>query len=822
MIKNYLDYVTLCTRMAGYHRTYHKEGSSPIPDVEYDRLRKDLIEWETNNPNQTLDISPTYKVGHIDQERRNDELRHEYPMQSLENALDEEERKSWTNLWITKYGSDVEVVGEFKYDGLAISLRYIDGSFIRAMTRGDGEYGEDVTKHVAQFVPESIPAEGIIEIRGEAIVKKKALDLINTGRGEKYSNARSAVAGIVNPNRTDVSRWANYVSFIPYDIEGADLVFATYTDKLETLKQLTFEMSSCFIMTPDKIEEGFRQIQAIREAGDIPFEIDGMVFKLNSMKYQLELGETSHAPRHSFAYKFPPIVGECQLMSVVFQVGRSGEIAAVAKITATPLMGVLVTSVFLHNEDRIREKKIKIGNVYEVFRSGDVIPHIGKLIKEVEGAEEIVFPCKCPSCNSPVVKRGALYYCSNTVSCPAQNVATIANAVSRDVLAIDGLAEKTVQLMIDAGLVKCVADIYKLTAEQMMKIHGYTEYSAWKMWSAINASKQTTFDRFIMALGIPEVGKVAARSLAQRIFKRSVLFDLNTPEKVLELKVPDIGPVTANNIATYFSDPLRKYNAEELLRLLNIPAGAQAVEPIEGVAGKTFVFSGSFSEPKDILENKVLAAGGFVSSSISGATDYLVVGERAGSKLRKAKTLKIDTMDERVFRSLFEGRTDDLEIGPLTPLTRLVTGSENPDLEFQQLPSGLYVGYHVEGGETFELAGSIPLSMETLHNGRPLYLSNSKEHWFSTHLKAEDFRVYEIHFEMPPHKTYDTYAEYQKVNPMWDETNRCYRYSAELEHLIDQGYHMFSVGKNEKGEIPESFIINPTHYVKKIVSINYP
>lgn len=655
MIKNYLEYLTLASKAAEYHRTYHRDGISPIPDPEYDQLRKDLIRWETDNPDKTLDLSPTFKVGHIEKERRNEELRHEYPMLSQENALTEEEHLSFVNLWKTKFGPEVSVIGEFKYDGLAISLRYLDGRFIRALTRGDGQYGEDVTQHMAGVVPETILVEGSVEVRGEAIVSRKALEAINTMERSKYANARSAVCAIINPSRKEVSRSNSLVSFVPYDIEGADLVFNSYLDKLETLKQLGFQMLSCFSMTPDKIQEGFEQITKIREAGDIPYEIDGMVFKINDTKLQLELGETNHSPRWSFAYKFPPIVGECELLAVEFQVGRSGEVAPVAKITATSLMGVLVTSVLLHNEGRMQDRKIAIGNTYEVYRSGDVIPHMGRLLKEVENPVPVTFPACCPSCKSPIVKSGAIYYCENTANCPAQSVATIAYAVSRDVLAIDGMAEQTVQLMLDAGLIRCVADIFKLSAAHLERIPGYTEYSAWKMWSAISYARRTTFDRFLMALAIPDVGKVTARNLAQRIFKRSALFSLTTPDKVLELRARDVGKATAANIAAYFSDPIKNDDAQELLKILDIPEMGQP-EPIEGVAGKTFVFSGRFSDDREVFENMVLSGGGYVSSSISPVTNYLVVGDRPGSKVRKAKLLGIDPIDERTFLSFFENK----------------------------------------------------------------------------------------------------------------------------------------------------------------------
>lgn len=653
MITNYLDYISLCSKMAEYHRLYHSGEESPITDEEYDRFRKELIAWEKENANLVSDISPAYKVGFLPSEKRKEELRHEYRMLSLENALDADEAQSWINLWIAKYGEDTKVIGEFKYDGIALSLLYIDGNFTRALTRGDGEYGEDVTHHAARFVPEKIETTGVVEVRGEGIIKKTWLEYMNSG-SEKFANCRNAVAGLFN--RKETGTFHQGISFAPYDIEGAGFVFENYTDKLEILKQLGFGMLGCFILpTPRAIPEVFDQIHEIRTKGDIPFDIDGMVFKINDCRKQLELGETNHSPRYQFAYKFPPVTGKCKLLEVVFQVGRTGEVAPVAKISATPLMGVVVTSVLLHNEERMLARKVAIGNTYEVWRSGDVIPHLGNLVEEVPEAIPVTFPKHCPCCGSELVKRGAAYYCDNSAGCAAQVEAGITYAVSRDVLNIDGLAEQTIHLMVEAGLVKRTADIYHLRPHDIATLHGYTDYSAEKLYWSIWKSRETTFDRFIMALGIMDVGKSTARKLAQRIFKHQALFDLDTPEKVLVLKAGDVGPSTAANIANYFADPRKKEDALDLYKVLQIEEMGETI-PIEGVAGKTFVFTGSFSESKETYENKVLAAGGYTSSSVSAKTDYVVAGEKAGSKKRKADMLGVDIIDERVFLSLFENK----------------------------------------------------------------------------------------------------------------------------------------------------------------------
>ena len=650
MINNYLEYISACSKMAEYQRIYYTENRSPIPDEDYDVLRKDVIRWETDNPDKTLEFSPAYKVGYVAPENKKEELRHEYPMKSLENALDFDEAQGWISLWIAKFGTDVRAIGEFKYDGMAISGLYIDGNFIRALTRGDGEYGEDITHHAARFMPPTINAPGLVEIRGEALVKKDWLQIMNN-RGEQYANSRNCVAGMLN--RKEANEYDKGITFVPYDIEGADFVFNRYSDKLETLKQLGFEMLSCFIVTPEMIHDVFEKIHEIRTRGDIPFDIDGMVWKIDDVAKQVELGENNHSPRWAFAYKFPPITGVCTVLDVVFQVGRTGEVVPVAKITATPLMGVVVTSVSLHNEERMLERATAIGNSYQVWRSGDVIPHMGKLVEAIPDAQKVSYPTHCPACGAPLVKRGATYYCDNHARCPDQIKALIAYAASRDVLNIDGIAGQTVELLLKAGLIKRTADLFTLTAANIATLDGFTEYSALKLERTIWQSTKTTFDRFIMALGILDVGKSTARKLAQRIFKHQVFFELDTPEKVLELKVSDVGPSSAANIAAYFSDPQKRQDAIDLYKQLSIEEMGE-IQPIEGVKDKCFVFTGSFSATKETYENMVMAAGGFVSGSISSKTDYCVAGEKAGSKLHKANLLKIDVLDERVFLSFFE------------------------------------------------------------------------------------------------------------------------------------------------------------------------
>lgn len=654
MINDYLAYISACTKLTEYNDSYYSKGISLIPDEEYDRLRKDVIHWETKNPDKVLDISPTFKVGNpVKQENKKEELHHEYRMLSLENALDHDEAESWINLWVSKYGKEVPIIGEFKYDGMALSLRYVDGVFTRALTRGDGEYGEDVTIHAATFVQERIEATGTVEIRGEAFIRRSVLDAMNVGE-EKYVNCRNAVAGLLN--RKVPNQFSSDITFTPYDIEGPDFIFNSYGDKLEVLKQLGFQSLSCFILSsPFAIHKVVEKVHELRLNGDIPFDIDGMVFKIDDTTKQIELGETNHSPKWAFAYKFPPVTGKARLLDVVFQVGRTGEVAPVAKISATPLLGVVVTSVSLHNEERMRERRIAIGNTYEVWRSGDVIPHMGKMVEEIENAEYVSFPKHCPSCGSVLVKRGAIYYCNNSTQCRAQLKAGITYAVSRDVLNVDGLAEQTIDLLLSAGLIARTADIFNLSVDDISQLEGYTKYSATKLEKSIWRARETTFDRFIMALGIMDVGKSTARKLSQKLFNRETLFDLDTAEKVLALGVGDVGPSTAANIAEYFSDPQKRQDAIDLFKQTFIPDIGKS-QSIEGIKGKTFVFTGSFSDSREAYESKVLSAGGSVSSNISQKTDFCVVGDNPGSKFRKANLIGVETIDERVFLSLFVPR----------------------------------------------------------------------------------------------------------------------------------------------------------------------
>lgn len=653
IIKNYLDYVALCTKLAGYHQQYHVDGKSDLPDEEYDKLRKELMAWEAANPDQRLDLSPTLKVGGIKEESKKEENQHEYRMASLENALNKEQAVAIIKGWDKALGhNDYKLVGEFKYDGMGISLKFIDGSFTKSLSRGDGEYGEDITKHVSHFALKHIPIGGVVEVRGEAVIEHAWLEYMNLNGDTVYANCRNAVAGLMNRNLPN--KFTHGIKFIPYDIVSSDMVFATQLDKLTALKDLGFDMVSCFSLPATGVHDLFRTMARMREDGSLPFDIDGAVFKINDVKQQQLLGSTSHSPRWAFAYKFDPVKAVCEIVGVVFQVGRTGEIAPVAKITATSLMGVIVTSVSLHNEEKLLKMEIAISNRYEVYRSGDVIPHFGNLVEKKVGAEPIKFPTCCPSCNEPITKIGAVNYCTNHTLCPAQQVAKIAYAVSRDVLDIEGLAEQTIELLINANLISCTADLFSVRVDEIAKLEGYTEYSANNLRMAIAKAQSQSFDRYIAALGIMDVGKSTARKLAKHIGNGHALFKLTDADYIVKMKIPDVGPSTAKNIAEYFSNPQLLDHAKRLHAWLIIPEEITTAIHVPGITGKSFVFTGSFSVPREQMEEKVVLAGGEAKSSVSAKTDYCVVGDKPGSNAKKADMLGVNVIDERVFLSLFE------------------------------------------------------------------------------------------------------------------------------------------------------------------------
>lgn len=797
MINSYVEYITVCGNLQKWIEAYY-EGKELVDDGTYDFWRKATIAWEEQYPETKINGSPTYKVGFIKEEDKEGDTKHTRPMLSLENALDSKEAQVWIDKWKKQFDETLMVVGEFKYNGLAASVTYVDGHLTRVLSRGDGEYGKDITATGAQFIKKEIQAKGVVEIRGEIILDKTRYKQI--GELNEYANALSTAVAIVNSNsKSGIGSFAVCLSFIPYDITGSDFVLMHHSEKLDLLRQLEFYKLSYMLGPIDGIHSVFNAIKEVRDTA-LEYEIDGVVFKVNELSKQVKLGATAHHPLHSFAYKFPPLIKTCIIRDVTFQVGRSGEICPVAKITPTTLQGVVVTSVSLHNEERLNDRKIAIGNSYEIFRAGDVIPHLGTLVMKKSDAIPVVFPTNCPCCSNALVKRGVTYYCDRGNACKDQLVASIAYVVSREVLDIDGLAEKTISMLVDADLVKCPADLYDLTVKDIEQLDGYSQYSAEKLYTTLALGKETSFDRYIAALCIPGVAKSTARNIAQHLYFPEILFSLTTQTTILELKIPDIGPVTAMNIASYFSNEEKRIDAWDLFKSLRLITKHIAA-PIDGVTGKTFVFTGTLSTNRFQLANKVLTAGGFVRTTVNNNTDYLVVGEGPSGKVRTAELLQIEIIDENVFLSLFEN----------------TVGRES---DFKQLPNGLYVGYHAEGGETFDLSGNVPLTMETLHDDRPLFLSYSKDHWFAEHLPKGSVVLYEIHFVLPKQMNYSSYDEYQKVNPGWDENNKVYISTPKLTKLISEGYNMFSVGVNEIGETPESFIINPTKYVKDIIKIS--
>lgn len=793
LISNYVEYITACSNLTMWNNTY-REGIATVSDDVYDSVRRAVQKWEEAHPENKLTDSPTEHVGSIVvEENKIGDNKHSSKMYSLENALDAEEAKIWIDRWQLGRDETLVIIGEFKYNGLATSATYIDGQLRKVLTRGDGEYGVDITEIAELYMAETIDATGLVEIRGETILPKEAYQDFFS----EYANPLSAAVGVIGSKGATRSL-ARHLVFIPYDIITKDYQFDYHSEKLDLLRSFGIYGLTYFRGPAETIVELFASITERRDT-ITNYEIDGMVFKINSLAIQKELGYTNHHPLHSFAYKFPPLIKPCVIKEVVFQVGMSGVITPVAKITPTKLFGTTVTSVILHNEERMRNLKIAVGNSYEVFKAGDVIPSLGKLLSEVPTPIYTEFPTNCPCCSAHLVKEGAHYFCKNA-QCKDQLVASIAYAVSREVLNIKGLAEKTISLLIDAGLVKSTADIFRLDTDEVAKLEGFTYHSAYKLNTAIQNARYTGFDKYIAALGIPDIGIVTSRRVADQLPVREVLFSLNIPDRVLELKIPSVKHALASNIANYFSSPEKLAAAKDLASVLALKHNPTSIEvnPVSSVTGKSFVFTGSFSVPKEVLKNKVLVAGGILREDVSGRVDYLVVGDKPGDKLRKAELLQIDVIDERTFLSLFEEAESE---------------EEDCQKEFATTANNTLLGYHVEGGETFENGGSTHLSLATLHDARPLFICADKSRWWSDHLPEAHLRLYEIEFEKPTQKVFTDETEYDLLL-QWNEEKKVYVYSSKLLRLVSEGYSLFTLKTNT--ELPESFLINPTKYVKDI------
>jgi DNA ligase (NAD+) len=656
---------------------YYVESESLLTDAEYDQLFALLKKIESENPGLQSDDSPTQRVAYGISERL-PTVAHLVPMLSLDNTYNAEDLQDWAKRCAGLL-PDEQIIYcvEPKYDGASISLIYENGKLTRAATRGDGVQGEEITVNAKQI--KSIPlaahfeASNVqqIEIRGEVVIHKNTFAELNKHRANEgqapLANPRNAASGtlrMLDPNEVAKRKLSAIVYHISdvsfYNNEAKPSALNTHFDSLQWLYSIGFPTPAKELKTFDSIEAVIQYCSEFEgRRDDLPYEIDGLVIKVNSIAQQEKMGMTAHHPRWAVAYKFKARQATSKLRAVEFQVGRTGSITPVAKIDAVNIGGAMVSSISLFNEDVVREKDIHIGDTVLVERAGDVIPYIVKPLAELrEGTEQkIIFPTHCPVCSELLEKPAdeAVWRCIN-IACAAQVVERIIHFCSKDAMDMRGMGESNVQKFFDLGLLKIIPDLYRIDWAKVAQLEGFKEKSIANLQAAIEASKSQNLARVIFGLGIRHVGETTAKNLARSITHVRDFYDWDE-EKLKTLD--DVGPKVAASIVHFFASPENRHIID-LLEEMGINLINQQTQQIQAggaFEGKTFLFTGTLSQMKrSEAEAKAEAKGGTLLSGVSSKLNYLVVGEDAGSKLDKAKKLgTITILSEGEFLTMLEG-----------------------------------------------------------------------------------------------------------------------------------------------------------------------
>ena len=639
---------------------YYTLDDPSVPDAEYDRLMRELVAIEQEHKELISDESPTQRVGATPLDAFT-EVEHRVPMLSLDNAFDESELAAFDRRNREKLGlAELSYTAEPKLDGLAISLIYEQGRLTRGATRGDGRRGEEVTLNVRTIKSIPLVLKGRdwpewLDVRGEIFITRKAFEQLNQGQQEKgeqtFVNPRNTAAGSLR--QLDPKLTAQRpLSFFAYGIGMGDedaTLEASHSTMLERLRQWGLPVSgeTRTVQGLAGCRDYYDRTAASRAS--LPYEIDGVVFKLDSYSEQRQMGHVSRAPRWAIAYKFPPEEELTEVESIEIQVGRTGALTPVARVKPVFVGGVTVTNVTLHNEDELKRKDVRIGDTVVVRRAGDVIPEIVKSLPERRpaGARAFKMPNQCPVCGSPASREGkeAVLRCSGAQSCPAQVVQGLIHFASRRAMDIEGLGDKLIEQLYQAGMIKDAADLYDLERDTVAALERMGDKSADNLLQALNKSKQTSLARFLYALGIREVGEATAQALASHF----VSLDKLQSASVAELEdVDDVGPVMANHIYGFFQDQ-EKLALVNRLRERGISWQEASFESdLQVLKGLTYVLTGSLeSMTRDEAKEKLQALGAKVSGSVSKKTHCVIAGESAGSKLTKAQELGIEIMDEQ-------------------------------------------------------------------------------------------------------------------------------------------------------------------------------
>ena len=653
-----LDEILKLRKTLRYHAAkYYVEDAPEISDAEYDKLFYQLVALEEAHPEYYDPNSPTVRVGGKASDKF-EKITHNVPLKSLVDVFSYEELKRIIEKLEEEFG-ELSYSVECKIDGLSIALHYENGALIYGATRGDGTVGEDVTMNLrtVRSLPLVIPYQGMLEVRGEIYMPREAFDRLNADREKNeeslFANPRNAAAGSLRQLDPKVVAKRGLDLFI-FNLQASDKAFDTHGETFAFMKEQGFPVIPFqkVLTGYDAIVEAIEEIGKMR--GTLPFDIDGVVIKVDSLRSRLEIGEATSTPKWAVAYKFPPEQKETLLKDIVIQVGRTGVLTPIAELESVKIAGSVVSRATLHNIDFIRERDIRIGDRVVVQKAGDIIPEIVEAKKDKrEGAlSEYFMPTHCPSCGEAVFRdEEAAVRCTNA-ACPAQLMQNLIHFASKDAMDIAGLGPAVLKLLKDNGVIKNVADIYRIREEDIVTLERMGKKSAENLIRAINASKERGLARLLYALGIRQIGQASAEALVNHFQDIEDFFTVTVEDLV---KIDDFGLITAENVVRYFAQPSTRVIVDEL-KSLGVKTTAEATVKLDTrFEGMTFVLTGTLpTMARAEAEALIKQYGGKTSSSVSKKTSIVLCGEEAGSKLTKARELGIRVIDENEFLAMLK------------------------------------------------------------------------------------------------------------------------------------------------------------------------
>jgi len=650
-MKDIIERVRELRNLLEYHsRKYYVEDDPEISDYEYDMLFRELENIEDAHPELKDDNSPTQRVGGLALEKF-EKVKHDVPMGSLTDVFSFDEL---TGFCEKNMGLIFSI--EPKIDGLSVSLVYDGGKLVRGATRGDGLVGENVTQNIKTImsVPLNIEYKGHLEVRGEVFMPRQSFNELNEGREEKerFANPRNAAAGSLRQLDSKITAQRKLDIFI-FNVQKCDMQFEKHSESLEFLREQGFKVLP-FVKVTSDIEAIKKHIEHIGEMrNDLAFDIDGAVIKADVLSVRDELGEIGGRPKWAVAYKYPPEEKETKLIDIVIQVGRTGVLTPNAVLEPVKIAGSTVSRATLHNLNYIRERDIRIGDTIVIHKAGDIIPEVSKVVLDKRPADAKIYdmPLICPSCGETVFHEEdeVDYRCTNS-ECPAQLLRNIEHFASKGAMDIDGMGPGVIKLLYDNKMLGSITDIYRLKKEQIASLERMGEKSADNLIGAIEKSKTAGLARFLYALGIRQVGEVAAEALAKKYKNIDAFFEVTREDLVT---IDDIGEISADYIVNYFSHSNTKEMIEEL-KSFGVVTEYQAEEQKADIfGGKTFVLTGKLpTMSRDEAGRLIESYGGKLSSSVSKKTDYVLAGDDAGSKLTKAEQLGIKIIDEQTLLNM--------------------------------------------------------------------------------------------------------------------------------------------------------------------------